>query len=221
MDGAGTMVIQVSPQQQHQAVIEFDADKIKLVRDTVAQGCTETEFQLLLYQARTYQLDPLRREIWAIKYDPARPASIFTGRDGFLKIAHASGQFDGMESGVREHDTGLVGWAKVYRKDMSHPFSVEVYEKEYNTGRGQWQKMPRTMIQKVAESQALRKAFAINGIYSQEEDRNAGPDTDMTKRAGAVPVSPVIDAESPPSPAPVSAQNQKKWTKVPPKIFDP
>ena len=77
------------------------------------------------------------------------------------------------------------------------------------------------MIQKVAESQALRKAFAINGIYSQEEDRTIGPDTDMTKRAGAVPVSPVIDAESPPSPAPVTAQNTKRWTKVPPKIFDP
>ena len=215
MNGSGTAVIQMPAQQQ--PVLEFDAEKIKLVRDTVAQGCTDTEFQLLLYQAKTYQLDPLRREIWAIKYDPARPASIFTGRDGFLKIAHASGQFDGMESGVREDVTGLVGWARVYRKDMSHPFSVEDHEQEYNSGRGQWQKMPRTMIQKVAESQALRRAFAISGIYSQEEDRHAmvdgGPVNHDTR-----PVSPVIDAESHPAPAP--APTGKKWTKVPPKIFD-
>jgi hypothetical protein len=52
---------------------------------------------------------------------------------------------------------------------MTHPFIVEVDLKEYNTSKGNWAKMPETMIKKVAESQCLRKAFDISGMYSPEE----------------------------------------------------
>jgi hypothetical protein len=58
---------------------------------------------------------------------------------------------------------------------MSHPFYVEVYLKEYlkpqSPGQkpGPWQTMPRVMIQKVAESSALRRAFSVSGLYCPEE----------------------------------------------------
>jgi len=149
---------------------ELSAQQVALVRSIAAPKCTEDEFQLLLYQARTYGLDPLLKQIWAVKYQEGRPASIFAGRDGFLTIAHRSGKFNGMESGVRKDTEGeTVGWAKVYRKDMDHPFCVEVSMKEYNRKQGTWLTHPETMIQKVAEAQALRKAFQISGIYSPEE----------------------------------------------------
>lgn len=152
----------------------LDQGKVMLIKETVARGCTNNEFQLLMHLASTYGLDPLRREIWAVKYGSA-PAQIFTGRDGYLSIAHRSGQFDGMESGVRDDGNGeQVGWCKVYRKDMSHPFSVEVYMKEYNTGKSLWLSKPRIMLQKVAESSALRRAFSISGIYSPEEFQDGG-----------------------------------------------
>jgi phage recombination protein Bet len=151
------------------AVREWTSSEVTLIKNIAAPKCSDDEFKLLLYQAGKYGLDPLLKQIWAVKYQNDRPASIFAGRDGFLAIAHRSGMFDGMESGSRMDGTELVGWAKVYRKDMAHPFFIEVKAKEYNKGQGTWTTHPATMIQKVAESQALRRAFSISGIYSPEE----------------------------------------------------
>lgn len=188
------------------AVREFSANEVALIKNIAAPKCTDDEFKLLLYQAKTYQLDPLLKQIWAVKYASDRPASIFAGRDGFLAIAHRSGMFDGMESGTRMDGTDLIGWAKVYRKDMTHAFCVEVKAKEYNRNQGTWLTHPGTMIQKVAESQAMRRAFQISGIYSPEEmpEQEKPPMRDITpepekKKGGRPPVhdlSKVIDAEA-------------------------
>jgi len=154
--GAGIIPAQYNPQQ------------IQLIRDMCAKDCTDNEFLLLMQLAKTYQLDPFAKQIWAVKYGN-NPAAIFCGRDGFLAIAHRSGKFDGMESGTRKDGDDLVGWCRVYRKDMSRPFEVEVSLSEYSTGKNLWQTKPKTMIVKVAESHALRRAFGISGLYAPEE----------------------------------------------------
>ncbi len=79
-------------------ITNLDPEKLNLIKTTVARDCTNTEFELLLYLASKYHLDPLARQIWAVKYG-TEPARIFTGRDGYREIAHRSGKFDGMESG--------------------------------------------------------------------------------------------------------------------------
>ncbi len=146
----------------------YDPEKLQLIRDMFAKGATDNEFLVMMELANRYQLDPFSKQIWLVKYGD-NPAQIFCGRDGYLAIAHRSGQFDGMESGTRKEGDDLVGWCKVYRKDMSHPFEVEVYASEYSTGKNLWRDKPRTMIQKVAEAQCLRRAFSISGLYSPEE----------------------------------------------------
>ena len=147
---------------------QYSQQQVQLIRDMCAKDCTENEFLLLMQLARTYQLDPFAKQIWAVKYGN-NPAAIFCGRDGFLAIAHRSGKFDGMESGTRKDGDDLIGWCKVYRKDMSRPFEVEVSLSEYSTGKNLWQTKPKTMIVKVAESHALRRAFGISGLYAPEE----------------------------------------------------
>ena len=154
--GAGIIPAQYNPQQ------------IQLIRDMCARDCTDNEFLLLMQLAKTYQLDPFAKQIWAVKYGN-NPAAIFCGRDGFLAIAHRSGKFDGMESGTRKDGDDLIGWCRVYRKDMSRPFEVEVSLSEYSTGKNLWLTKPKTMIVKVAESHALRRAFGISGLYAPEE----------------------------------------------------
>jgi len=52
---------------------------------------------------------------------------------------------------------------------MDNPFYVEVDMSEYSTGQALWKSKPKTMLIKVAESQALRRAFSITGIYTPEE----------------------------------------------------
>lgn len=173
----------IVPYQQPRTIItgpmQFDEDQINLIKSTVARNCTDTEFKLLMYLASQYHLDPIRKQIWAVKYNDA-PASIFTGRDGFLAIAHRDGNFNGMESGVKTEGTEMIGWCRIWRKDMSHPFYIEVYLSDYQqpaprSGKPTlWQKMPRVMIQKVAESTCLRRAFSICGLYSPEEIDTSG-----------------------------------------------
>lgn len=145
-----------------------DEDK-KLIKETVAKNTTDAEFKLFLKVAGKYNLDPFVKQIWCVKYGD-KPAAIYTSRDGFLSIAHRSGLFDGMETtSIRENGKLIGARCAVYRKGYSHPFVVEVALSEYNTGQNQWAKMPETMIKKVAESQALRRAFDISGMYEPGE----------------------------------------------------
>lgn len=170
--------------------------QIDLVRSMVAKDATPAEFNLMLHMARTYGLDPLTKQIWLVKYGNA-PASIFAGRDGFLEVGHRSGNFDGMDTTVDVveqpiNKNGITrSWqyrarCSVFCKDMKHAITVEVFEEEYTTGRNLWKDKPRTMIGKVAESQALRRAFRISGLYSPEEmpeppEKDVTPNTDIQK----------------------------------------
>jgi phage recombination protein Bet len=162
------------------AVVEpdYDADKISLIKAKVAPNCTDTEFKLLMYMSQKYNLDPLLRQIWAVKFGNS-PAQIYAGRDGFLEIAHRSGHFDGMKTDVYyETVKGKDGvevqkikgaTCTVWRNDMAHPFVSDVLFSEYDTGKNLWITKPSVMIGKVAESVCLRKAFSVSGLYSPEE----------------------------------------------------
>jgi phage recombination protein Bet len=152
-------------------VPRLDEKKIALIKAKVAGNCTDTEFELLLYMADKYKLDPLLRQIWAVKFGD-RPAQIYAGRDGFLEIAHRSGHFDGMQTVVNYSSDGKTiesATCTVWRNDMTHPFVANVLFKEYNTGKNLWLDKPAVMIGKVAESVCLRKAFSVSGLYSPEE----------------------------------------------------
>ena len=70
--------------------------KLALVKSMVAKGCTDDEFALLCHLAKTYQLDPLAREIWAIRYGQ-NPAQIFVGHAGLINLALRSGKLDGLQ----------------------------------------------------------------------------------------------------------------------------
>lgn len=175
----------------NQEVGNYNNEQIKLIKDMYAKRATNDELKLLMYMSNKYGLDILTKQIWCIKFGEA-PAQIYAGREGFLEIAHKSGQFNGMETKttrvneplaieysawenkvkvikVFKSEFQFVSTCTVYRKDMEHPITVEVHEEEYSTGQGLWQTKRRTMIAKVAESQCLRKAFSISGIYADEE----------------------------------------------------
>jgi phage recombination protein Bet len=188
---------------------EISKEDIELIKKTVAAGATEPEFRLFMYIAQRYNLDPLVKQIWLIKYGTAA-AAIFTSRDGFLSIAHRSGHFDGMETlAVRNDKEQVVGAVcRVWRNDMTHPFSVEVSRSEYDTNKGNWSKMPETMIKKVAESQCLRRAFDISGLYDPSE---YDPSDNAQAQAPAMVTPNAIPA---PIQAPAQPQSPKEVEKI-------
>ncbi len=149
-------------------------DEYDMAKAVAAKGATEAEFKLLVHIANKYHLDPLLKEIWFIKRNPNENPLIMTSRDGYLAIAHRSGQFDGMQSGTVEDQEGnlMKAWAEVWRKDMSHSFRSEVKFNEYRQNSFIWQKYPSAMLIKVAEVFALKRAFSISGMVTQEEVGN-------------------------------------------------
>jgi len=158
------------------AKLEFSTKEVQLIKDTVAKNLSDTEFGFLMHMAQTYRLDPFTGEIWAVKYGAA-PARVFAGKNGFLKVAHDSGQLDGIKTGWRKEGDEVIGWAEVRRRDAANPFYVEVllseYKREYKPDVPKehriWEQKPVTMIQKVALVHALRLAFTISGLYAPEE----------------------------------------------------
>jgi len=169
---------------------ELAQEKMNLIRRMCAKDATDDEFALFLEICRAYNLNPLLREIWFVKFKGREP-SIFTSRDGYLKIAHASGKLDGIESRVIEDSDGKPYKAvcTVWRKDMSHPFTSEVKFSEYfNPNSEAWRKYPSAMLIKVAEVFALRRAFAISGLVTREEY--------PTEDAESVKVEPVKDSQT-------------------------
>lgn len=154
---------------QPNAVLYFSDAEKTAIKQMVAKDLTEDQTKLFFYTSQALGLNPLTNEICAISY--AGKMSIQVMRDGFLTIAHRFGKFAGMESGITmgEDDKLINGWARVWHKDFQVPLYQEADFAEYNSGRNLWQTKPKTMIKKVAESMALRKAFNVSGVYSPEE----------------------------------------------------
>lgn len=165
--------------------------ELKLVKEIVAKDCSETEFKLLIYMANQYKLDPLRKQIWAVKYQ-GRPALIFVSHAGMLEIAHRSEKFGsmstkielepekaGITSGLRKPHSATT---TIYRKDFEKPFESTVYFDEYNRKMALWQSMPKVMLTKCAEVTCLRRAFAqeTGSLYTPEEM----PPQDNSKTVG-------------------------------------
>jgi len=165
---------------QPKAVIYFSEAEKETIKRTVAMTLDAPQTNIFFYTAQALGLNPLLNEIAAITYKTKQPdgtyekkMSIQVMRDGFLTIAHRSGKFAGLESGINMSEDGTTiinGWAKVYHKDFKFPVYQEADFSEYTTDRNPlWKSKPKTMIKKVAESMALRKAFNVNGVYAPEE----------------------------------------------------
>lgn len=185
---------------------EWTPEQMQLITNTVARNASPAELQLFLYRCRNMGLDPLKPgQVHFIKYG-ANPGSIVVGIEGVRLISERTGKKAGVNRGVIKDASGnLIGaWCEVHRKDWPKPAREEVPFAEYNTGSGNWKKMPETMIKKVAEAAALRMAFpdVLGGVYIEEEmDQEASAVTGGDKitphgPTGEIEQCGVIDTET-------------------------
>jgi len=111
--------------------------------------------------AERYGLDPVLGHIMILP----KGSLPYVTRDGFLHIAHRSGQLDGIEvvDGPRREGNEWVAQVAVYRKDMSHPF---IYPGRADIGGNG----PEMAIAR-AERRALRRAFAVTlpHVFADDE----------------------------------------------------
>jgi hypothetical protein len=113
---------------------------------------------------RTYGLDPLLKHVIVIP-----KGGVYITRDGYLHIAHRSGQLNGIRIDtmptLSEDKREWLCVATVYRKDMEHGFT---FPGRYPVAGGNAAYAPE-MAMKCAESHALRRAFNVTGLGSADE----------------------------------------------------
>jgi phage recombination protein Bet len=151
----------------------FNVEPAKLLstlKNTVFKGASDDELMALVIVANEYNLNPLKKEIYAF---PAKGGGIVpvVGVDGWVSIMNSHPQFDGVEFKVENEENGnvMACTATIHRKDRGRPVSVTEYYDECKRNTDPWNNMPRRMLRNRALCQAVRIAFTAGGIIDEDE----------------------------------------------------
>lgn len=116
--------------------------------------------------------DFLEKNVYAVPFGSGY--SLVTSIDYARKIGMKNGIVGVSAPTYEEKDGKIISCSITVKRKVSDyigEYSAKVYFDEYNTKRNQWISKPRTMIAKVAEMHALRKAVPeeLSQAYSEEE----------------------------------------------------
>lgn len=193
----------------------FTPRQVDLIREQIMPGASDDDLMLFVQVASSRGLDPFRKHIYAVSRrakvgnDWVDKWSYQVSIDGLRLIAQRSGRYEGQTPAQWCGPDGQ--WTEVWLADeppaaakvgvyirgTREPlYAIALYKtfvqktKEGNPTKF-WADMPEHMLAKVAESQALRKAFPeeAGGLYTTEEMGQASSDT-----------GGVIDVEATPPP---------------------
>jgi len=169
--------------------VDVTVEQLDLIKRTVANGATDAELKLFLFDCARRGVHPLDKLLHFTKrggkYTPV------TSIDFMRSQAAMTGEMAGSDvplflvdgvwsSSALDEKAPAACLVKVYRLTQGQRFGYEAVARwsEYYPGEAggtMWRKMPHTMLAKCAESLALRKAFPqqLAGLYAREEMEQA------------------------------------------------
>ena len=164
--------------EESKAVTIIDSKTIQDFVFSTGTTLNDKQKNMFMQLAVRNQLDPFKREIYAIPY--GSDFNIVTGYQVYIQRAEATGKLNGWHCTTLKDAKGALIGAKIiiYRKDFDQPFEWEVSLAEFDKGQSNWKKMPEFMIKKVCIGQGFRLAFP-NELgempYLQEELEDLTP----------------------------------------------
>ena len=97
----------LTPYEEPRSVVNFDAARLELLRNTIAKGTNDEQFALFVEVARRTGLDPFAKQIYAVmrktraqvngQWDDVPEMTIQTGIDGYRLICQRAGNYAGMD----------------------------------------------------------------------------------------------------------------------------
>jgi len=184
---------------------------------------TEKQQNLFLQVAKANNLNPFKREIYAVGYGDN--FSIITWYQVYIDKANGTGLLDGWEVEAIKDESGKVTGAKltVYRKDWKRAFkweaSVAEFTKTYFDKFSKtkkmvknWAEMPEFMIKKVVIGQGFRLCFPweLGGLPYLAEEITHNRESDLANIEVVV-----VEDEKKPEPAPEATKTETPATEVP------
>jgi phage recombination protein Bet len=181
--GESNMAANAQLMRREDSAITVTNEQLEIVKKTIAQGATDAELKLFLYDCQRQGVHPLDRLLHFTKrggkYTPI--TSIDLMRSRAAETGEYAGNEDAAFNGLPKSED-FTASVTLYRlvQGQRCSFTATAYWSEYCPSQGQdhmWKKMPHTMLAKCAEALALRKAFPkqLAGLYAREEMDQAGP----------------------------------------------
>lgn len=204
------------------APIEYTREQVELIKRTICRGASDDELTLFLHVCKRTGLDPLVRQIYAIKRRESVDGqwqdrmTFQTSIDGYALVADRTGRYaPGREpTFVYDERNALISATAYIKKQTDdgtwHEVARTAHYSEYvalkrdGNPTKMWAEKPHIMLAKCAEALALRRAFPaeLSGVYTAEE-------MDRSNRAGEEdeqPLRPAKQVTAQPAPAPPPEQ---------------
>ena len=172
-------------------------ENLELIKQTVAPGLSDPEFAMFCHVARARRLDPLQKQIYAMKrrtWDPETNGYVErmvlqVGIDGLRSIANRTDLYMPSDKlpkveGEGSADLRVTVWVQKWHalSNQWKEFGATAYYREFvqtkrDKGSGKqepvamWEKMPLGQTEKCAEAKALRRGWPeeLGQFYIPEE----------------------------------------------------
>lgn len=177
---------------------EWPQSRLDFIKKNFCGDAPEHLAEVFLQLCKRRNLSPEARHIYLVpRYANGQKTWVpQTSIDGYRLIADRTGKYAGTdEPQYTYNEAGTLASASVtvYKivGGTRCPFTAVAHWSEFYPGDKQghmWNKMPHVMLAKVAEGQALRKAFPedLSGVYTDEEMAQAGEIREVNTSTGEI-----------------------------------
>ena len=125
---------------------------------------TPEQRTVFMETAKIWQLNPFKREIYAVLYknkSGGHDMSIVIGFEAFIRRGERSGRLDGWKVWIEDTGNGNpIGKILIHRKDWGHPFEYEIEWNEVAKDSPFWKKSGKEQLKKTVTAKGFRLCFS-------------------------------------------------------------